>query len=129
MSTLELVKQIYANNILLRPSQNGEDNHWFDWERTDPSYGFYYDDLRAIERLPNSLADSKLGECKSVYVDIISDLPVVKMDALYFVENCVEFIDANLGMGSVICSDDYQLVMEATTEEDYMLFSNFLIML
>ena len=51
--------------------------------------------------------------------------PIFRIKTEYFIENWDDFISANNGMGSIVSSEDFSLLMEFTNDHSYQLYSNF----
>lgn len=102
-------------------------NSVFDWDKIIPHYKFFYDFENNDVVLPELFAKSKLATAEYLLVETSADLPIIKIRTNYFIENCMDFIDVNLGMGSTIVSSDYQFLIEFTDDRKFMLFSNFLV--
>ncbi|MEO6832355.1 MAG: hypothetical protein ABI378_08075 [Chitinophagaceae bacterium] len=100
-------------------------NAVFAWEKIVPSYGFFFDFVGIEELLPILLKNSSLQAHKTLLVETGSNVPIIKISTDYFVQHVIDFIDANQGMGSIIISEDLELLMEFTDDYKYYAFSNF----
>jgi hypothetical protein len=50
---------------------------------------------------------------------------LLRFQVKYFIENWLDFVDANGGQGSVMVTADYDLLLEFTNDSAHLLFSNF----
>lgn len=111
---------------LFRSDQN-EFNTLFDWDYIKPSYSFFFDFDNNDDYIKKKLRESKLKNSSFVYIETLSDVPIIRTSTEYFIANWVDFVNANAGQGSICITDDFKLLMEFTDDFKYYLFSNFLI--
>lgn len=100
-------------------------NFSFDWFEINPSFGFFYDFENNESAIKKRLEQSKLIDSTYIYIETLSNIPIIKTKIEYFIRNWFDFVNANAGMGSFCITDDYKLLMEFTDDCKYFLFSNF----
>ena len=127
MTSKELRWYIHEKTSYKMDDFPNEFNSVFDWKAIIPHYSLFFNFEGNDVSLPRLFNESRLIEHSYLLVETKSDLPIIKVGIKYFIENCVEFIDANMGMGSIMVSDDYELLLEFTEDWKYTLFSNFLL--
>lgn len=121
----ELLQRIKLNTHFKLDSGENEYNSLFDWKNIKPSYNFFFDFDGNDIAVRDALKKSQLNTSGFIYVDTQSDVPVIKTSREYFIENWIDFIDANTGQGSVCITSDFKLLLEFTDDMEYHLFSNF----
>lgn len=110
-----------------RTSDNNPYNTLFDWDRIKPSYNFFFDFDNNEDIIKKQLSESKLKSSSFVYIETLSDIPIIRTRTEYFIANWIDFVAANAGQGSICITDDFKLLMEFTDDFKYYLFSNFII--
>jgi hypothetical protein len=116
-----------GTNFKFDTSDNNPYNALFDWDRIKPSYSFFFDFDNNEDIIRRQLSESKLKNSSFIYIETLSDIPILRTRTEYFIANWIDFIDANAGQGSICITDDFKLLMEFTDDRKYYLFSNFLI--
>ena len=129
MTGYELMEKINAETSFKTDTLDNDFNAVFDWKMIKPHYSFFFDFVGNDSVLPALFRKSKLSEHSHLLIETTSSLPILRISTEYFIDHCLDFIDANSGMGSVIITDDYKLLMEFTDDWKYTLFSNFKIKL
>ncbi len=114
-----------SNTHFKLESLGNDYNSLFDWKNIEPCYSFFFDFDGNDMAVRDALKKSELNSPGFIYIDAQSDVPVVKTTRQYFIENWIDFIDANTGQGSICITSDFKLLMEFTDDMEYHLFSNF----
>jgi hypothetical protein len=102
-------------------------NSLVDWDMIADHNRFRYDFLDCGPIITKALQKSKLANSGFLLVEVLSDIPVLKVDANYFISNWEDFERAACGMGMVVLSINNKLLMEFTDDYEWQLFSNFII--
>lgn len=100
-------------------------NSLFDWEMIKPSFGFFYDYENNLKKIRHQLRLSDLNVHSFIYVETLSNIPIIKTTNHYFIENWFDFVNANAGQGLICITSDFKLLMEFTDDYKQYLFSNF----
>jgi hypothetical protein len=102
-----------------------DDNSVFDWESVSVHYSFFYDFPKSEIIISDFLKRSELNGKGNVLIETQADIPVINVCKMYFIENWFDLTNSIVGMGSIVVSDDYKLLMEFTDDAKYLLHSNF----
>jgi len=121
----ELLQRIDLETDFKLDTLENEFNSLFDWKSIQPSYNFFFDFENNNNRIKMALEKSPLNSVGFVYIDTLSNVPIIKTTRQYFIDNWFDFIDANTGQGSFCITSDLKLLMEFTDDRKYHLFSNF----
>lgn len=125
LSSKELRFNIHRSGLYEMADEGNTYNSVFKWDSIIPSYSFFYDFEGIEEALPMFFHKSLLCAQKDILVETSSELPILRMTTSYFSDNCMDFIDANHGMGSIAITGNEKLLLEFTDDCKHMLFSNF----
>jgi hypothetical protein len=94
------------------------------WHQQE-SYSFFYDFEGCEYIIEAYLKESSLINSQNLFIEMPADIPVIKVNTLYFISNWYDFIKANNEMGTLISSEDFKYVLEFTDDAKYLLYSNF----
>ncbi len=97
----------------------------FDWNNILPHYNIPFDYVGCEKEIERLLLESILSQHEYVLFDIEYSDPIFKVKTEYFIKNWDDFISANHGMGSVVCSENFDLLLEFTNDHSYLIYSNF----
>lgn len=131
---IEVVKSVntqeFWNEISLHGNfplnfANDNDETIFDWNNITPKFGFNFNYENSTKEIIQFLNASRLSSYNFILIEFEISGPVLKVPTSYFIDNWEDFINANVGMGSVACSPDFKLLLEFTNDHSFFLMSNF----
>jgi hypothetical protein len=124
----ELTDRIKLNTQFKLASLENDYNTLFDWKGIKPCYNFFFDFDGNDIAVRDSLRKSQLNSSGFIYIETQSDVPIIKTSKQYFIENWIDFINANTGQGSFCITSDFKLLLEFTDDRKYHVFSNFFVL-
>lgn len=116
---------ISANGNYHLSGEDSDDEFIFNWSKIQPHYNIPFDFEGCEKEIETMLKASILSRHDYVLLDTQFSDPIYKIRTDYFIENWNDFISANHGMGNIVCTEDYSLLMEFTNNHSYLLYSNF----
>jgi len=126
LNSKELI-QIIDSKTLFKycDSEDNSYNAMFDWSIIKPSFGFFFDFENNETIIKERLGNSELNNTSYIYIETLTNIPIIKTKTDYFIKNWLDFVSANTGMGSFCITEDFKLLMEFTDDYKYFLLSNF----
>jgi hypothetical protein len=119
-------RNIIYNVTEFTPAQSNDPKRLiFNWDCINPKFTFWFDYIGCETEISECMKKSSLSLHQKVFVETLSDEPIIIVDTIYFIENWNDFINANQGMGSLVISENMELLMEFTDDAEYLLYSNF----
>ncbi|WP_375577563.1 hypothetical protein ABWH96_10925 [Marivirga tractuosa] len=97
----------------------------FNWDKITPSYSLSYDYVNIESELSAFLGNTPLVNHQNMLVETAPGRPIIEVKTKYFINYIWDFVRASNGMGAVMATSDYDLVMEFSNDEEYLLFSDF----
>lgn len=115
-----------SESMHINPSKLGRnDNALFDWDAVSSHHVFFYDFPNNEKTIADLFKKSELTKNGDVLIQRQSDLPVIKTGNLYFIENWYDLTRGIVGLGSIVVTENYKLLLEFTDDAKYLLHSNF----